>query len=110
MRRHLLLTLTLTLSSFTAPVQAVQELFPLSGSNVGSVTGGDFKTAHHLIEKKCISCHSAKRIEEALAAGMDMQKIQQRMEQKGVRLSSNEREVLGIFWQQTPLKKSAKGR
>ncbi|GFO57447.1 hypothetical protein GMSM_44540 [Geomonas sp. Red276] len=78
---------------------------PATGQNLGAVTGGHFGKAAPVIQKKCVSCHSAKRIEEAIAAGKDMKKIQQRMEQKGVKLSANDKSVLGIFWQQTPLKK-----
>ena len=39
-----------------------------------------------------------------MAAGKDMLQIQKQMEKKGVKLDSNEHEVLGIFWKQTPLK------
>ena len=77
---------------------------PTSGSELGSVTGGTFKQAHMVIAQKCVSCHSAERIENAIAAGKDMQKIQHRMEMKGVKLTGDERTVLGIFYKQTPLK------
>jgi uncharacterized membrane protein len=103
MRQSLAMALAMTLFSITT-LQAAQET-PPSGSNLGSVTGGDFKKAHLVIEKKCTSCHSAKLIEAALASGKDMLKIQQRMEQKGVRLNANEHTVLGIFYERTPLKK-----
>jgi uncharacterized membrane protein len=103
MRKSLVLTLALTLLS-AASIRAAQEV-PSSGSNLGSVTGGDFQKAHLVIDKKCTACHTAKRIEEALAAGKDMLKIQHQMELKGVKLTSNEHQVLGIFWKQTPLKK-----
>ena len=102
MRQSLILTLALALFCSTT-LLAAQEA-PTSGSNLGSVTGGDFGKAHFVIDNKCISCHTAQRIEEALAAGKSMQEIQQRMEQKGVKLSPNERSVLGIFWNETPLK------
>jgi uncharacterized membrane protein len=104
MRQILILTLALTTFSTTI-LQAAQEV-PSSGNNLGSVTGGSFKKAHLVIDKKCTSCHTAKRIEDALAAGKNMQEIQHRMELKGVKLTSNEKSVLGIFWKQTPLKKS----
>lgn len=103
MRRTLIVTLTLTLFSLT-PLRAAQEAPPI-GSNLGSVTGGDFSNAHVLIEKKCTSCHTDQRIKEALAAGKDMFAIQLRMEKKGLTLSGEEQSVLGIFWKETPLKK-----
>lgn len=76
-----------------------------TGSNLGNVKGGDFKEAQGVITKRCTTCHSATRIDAALAAKKDMLKIQQAMEAKGVTLSAKEREVLGIYWkQQNPLK------
>lgn len=103
MRHHLALALLLTVLS-TGALMAAQEV-PSAGNNLGSVSGGDFKSAHLVIDMKCTSCHTAKVIEEAMASGKDMLKIQQRMEQKGVKLNSNEHSVLGIFWKETPLKK-----
>ena len=98
------LTLTLALALFSSTTLQAADEAPPSGSHLGSITGGDFDKAHLIIDNKCISCHSATRIEEALAAGKSMQEIQRRMEQKGVMLSTNERSVLGIFWKETPLK------
>jgi uncharacterized membrane protein len=103
MRDSIVVTLALTLISVT-PLLAAQGV-PASGTNLGSVTGGSFKEAHLVIDKKCTSCHSAKRIEQALSAGKNMQEIQHRMELKGVKMTSNEHSVLGIFWKETPLKK-----
>ena len=81
------------------------ELAPLAGDNLGKVTGGDFnKKAHAVIQKKCVTCHTDQVIKDAIAAGKNMQRIQARMEKKGIGLSANDREVLGIFWNQSPLK------
>ena len=102
MRQTLVLALALTLFSVTTLISAQE--FPASRQNLGSVTGGDVRQAEVVIEKKCTSCHNAERIREAFAAGKDMHAIQRRMEQKGVRLSADERYVLGIFWKHTPLK------
>jgi uncharacterized membrane protein len=82
-----------------APLWAAQE-----GNNLGNVAGGDFKKAHAIIEKKCTTCHSDKRIDAALSSRKDMTKIQQEMEKRGAKLNANEREVLGIYWKQNPLK------
>lgn len=97
------LALALILTSVTS-LQAAQEI-PPSGNKLGSVTGGVFKEAHLVIDNKCVSCHTSQRIEQALAAGKNMQEIQHRMEQKGVKLTANEQTVLGIFWKDSPLRK-----
>lgn len=102
MKLKLFVTLALTLFSGTS-LQAAQTT-PSSGSNLGSVSGGVFKDAHLVIDNKCLKCHTAKRIEAALSAGKDMQEIQRRMELKGVNLSADEQKVLGIFWNESPLK------
>ena len=69
--------------------------------NLGNVTGGDFKKPQTIIDRKCTACHSKDKIDIALASGKDMAAIQKEMEKRGARLSSNEREVLGIFWKQS---------
>ena len=70
-------------------------------TNLGNVTGGDFKNAHAIIGKKCTACHSRDKIDIALSSGRDMSAIQKDMEKRGAQLSSNEGEVLGIFWKQS---------
>ncbi|WP_224985103.1 cytochrome C [Geomonas agri] len=106
MKHRILVALMLTALSITS-LYAAQEgpkSAPTSGKNLGSVTGGVFKEAHLVIDKKCVSCHTAERIENAIAAGKDMQRIQHRMELKGVKLTANEQSVLGIFYKESPLK------
>jgi uncharacterized membrane protein len=88
---------------FAAPLWAAQDA-PPSGSNLGNVVGGDFKKAHAIIQAKCTICHSEKRIDAALSSRKDMVKIQREMEKRGAKLNANEREVLGIYWKQNPLK------
>lgn len=78
-----------------------------SGKNLGSVTGGDFK-AMEIIEKRCTACHSSNRISSAVASRKNMAEIQKAMEKRGALLSSNEREVLGIYWKEHPLKEKGK--
>lgn len=85
---------------------ALGKEMPQKVSNMGNVRGGDVQAAHGIIEKKCTRCHSSKRIDAAIFANKDMQKIQQEMEKKGATLNSSERDVLGIYWkEQNPLKK-----
>lgn len=69
--------------------------------NLGNVTGGNSKKAHAIIDIKCTACHSRDKIDIALSSGRNMGAIQNEMEKRGARLSSNEREVLGIFWKQS---------
>ncbi len=88
---------------FAAPLWAAQD-GPATGSNLGNVVGGDFQKAHAVIQAKCTLCHSEKRIDAALSSRKDMVKIQREMEKRGAKLNANEREVLGIYWKQNPLK------
>jgi hypothetical protein len=94
-----------TASLAIADGEGFREIPPPAGHSLGSVTGGNFKMNNVVIQKKCVSCHSDKVIRDAIAAGKNMQQIQQRMEAKGVQLSADDRSVLGIFWKNTPLKK-----
>lgn len=94
--------MTLTLLSVTS-LQAAQTP-PPAGKDLGSVSGGVFNEAHLVIDNKCLKCHTGTRIEEALSAGKDMQMIQQRMEQKGAKLTTDEKSALRIFWRETPLR------
>ena len=105
MRQKAVLTIAITLFSITT-AWAVWEApaAGISGSNLGAVTGGDFKKAHEVINQRCVTCHTSERIDAAMAAGKDMTQIQKLMEKKGVKLDSKEHEVLGIFWKQSPLK------
>jgi uncharacterized membrane protein len=82
--------------SFSTVVCAAEQ-----SSNPGNVTGGNAKKAHGVIEKKCTACHSKDKIDLALSTGKNMEEIQKDMEKRGVKLNSNEREVLGIFWKQS---------
>jgi uncharacterized membrane protein len=72
--------------------------------DLGSVQGGTFTKARAVITKRCITCHSSEKIDAALTSGKDMGAIQREMELKGARLDASEREVLGIYWRQNPLK------
>jgi len=101
MKKGTIVALALCLLSATS-ICGAQE--PIEGRNLGSVTGGDFKVALGIIEKKCTACHSSSLINRAIASHKNMAEIQKSMEKKGAKLTSNEREVLGIYWKQQPLK------
>lgn len=67
------------------------------------------KQATDIIELRCTKCHTDAQIKAAVATGKDMGVIVEQMEQRGAKLSSNEKEVLGIFWKKKePVKKLAK--
>jgi len=67
------------------------------------------KQATDIIELRCTKCHTDAQIKAAVAAGKDMGVIVQQMEQRGAKLTSNEKDVLGIFWkEEAPVKKKAK--
>ena len=95
MKLSVLITI-LGVFSFSAIVHAAEV-----NGDLGNVIGGNAKKAHGIIEKKCTSCHSKDKIDVALSSGKDMNAIQKDMEKRGVKLNSNESEVLGIFWKQS---------
>ncbi|MDD2899847.1 MAG: cytochrome C [Desulfuromonadaceae bacterium] len=70
-------------------------------ADLGNVRGGNYKRAQAILNKKCTSCHSKDKIDVALSSGKDMKTIQKDMEKRGARLTSNERDVLGIFWKES---------
>lgn len=75
------------------------------GGEAHDVRGWDPQTdANDVIDAKCKSCHSRKKVEAAYAKKVDLEAVLRRMEAQGVTLSPREKEVLGIFWQ-TPFKK-----
>jgi hypothetical protein len=53
--------------------------------------------ANDVIDAKCKSCHSRQQVDSAFAKKDDIEAVIRRMEGKGVKLSSKEKEVLGIF-------------
>ncbi len=57
-----------------------------------------------VIEEKCLVCHNTKVIDQAVRNRRDIAQIIARMKQKGANLSADERQVMGHFWQQSPLK------
>ena len=67
------------------------------------------KQATEIIELRCTKCHTDAQIKAAVSAGKDMGVIVEQMEKRGAKLTSNEKEVLGIFWkEEAPVKKKAK--
>lgn len=93
----------LSLIAFTLMLASMAAAAPEEGaSNLGG--HGRKEDALRVIEEKCLVCHNRQRIETALDERKEMEKIQSSMEQKGVVLTDKEREVLGHFWRQNPLK------
>lgn len=80
-------------------LKAVVFVLFVAGSACASGSGNDIdRKAHKIIELKCTRCHNDTQIDTAYAAGKDMDAIIKNMERRGVVLSGNEKEVLGIFW------------
>ncbi|RII28894.1 MAG: hypothetical protein CXR31_03200 [Geobacter sp.] len=62
-----------------------------------------------VIEEKCLVCHNRQRIDAAAAEKRNMDRILRRMEQKGVVLTEQERQVMGHFRGQKVFKSPAGG-
>lgn len=58
-----------------------------------------------VIDEKCLGCHNRQKIDAAVKQRKNMEKIMRQMEEKGATLTDADRQVLGHFWQQNPLKK-----
>ncbi|PNU21687.1 hypothetical protein C2E25_00190 [Geothermobacter hydrogeniphilus] len=56
-----------------------------------------FAEVNRIINTRCTGCHNRQRIDQALAAGRNLDEIQQKMIRFGARLSPKEQSVLGIF-------------
>jgi len=77
---------------------------PPAGKNLGAVSGGKFQQARQILDAKCVACHNRKRIEEAMRKRADMERVVRRMEEKGVRITDKQMEVLNHFWHTNPFK------
>ena len=64
------------------------------------------KSGNKIIDEKCLTCHNRQRIDSAIKERKSMEGITRLMEKKGAVLSDKDRQVLGHFWQQNPLKKN----
>jgi mono/diheme cytochrome c family protein len=66
----------------------------------GSVTAseGDFVQFQKILDTKCSQCHTRVRIEDAMHRGENFNEIIEKMIRFGAQLSSQEQEVLGVFW------------
>lgn len=59
-----------------------------------------------VIETRCTVCHSRERVDIAIKKSQELEKIEQRMLERGAVLSEHDRQVLGTFWG-SPLKEPA---
>jgi hypothetical protein len=73
-----------------APAMAVQ------GQEVRSVR--NIQPELKVIEENCLNCHNRQRIDSARKERKDAESILQKMEAKGVKLSPNDRQVMGFFF------------
>jgi uncharacterized membrane protein len=58
-----------------------------------------------VIETRCTVCHSRERVDVAIKKQQDMEKIEQRMLERGAVLTEQDKQVLGTFWG-NPMKQS----
>jgi uncharacterized membrane protein len=65
---------------------------------IGSAEEGNFAKFNQIIDTKCSKCHTRLRIEQAIEQGADMNAIIAKMIQFGADISSQEQEVMGVFW------------
>lgn len=87
----------------------VLALFVAAGAQAAGEGKALEKQATEIIELRCTKCHTNAQIKAAVRAGKDMGVIVEQMEQRGAKLTGNEKEVIGIFWkEEAPVKKSAK--
>ncbi len=75
---------------------------------LGAHQGSREPAGFRVVDEKCVACHNRQRIESALRKRADMEKIQRRMEEKGVALTDNERSVLSHFWHKNPFREEGK--
>jgi hypothetical protein len=59
-----------------------------------------------VIDTKCTVCHTRERVDIAIKKRQVLEKIQQRMLERGAVLSESDKRVLGTFWG-SPLKEPA---
>lgn len=80
-----------------------------AAENLGAHRTANPAEFQQVIEKKCIVCHTQQRIDIAIEARRNLEKIQQRMIERGADLSERDKSVLGTFWgsplQEAPEKK-----
>jgi hypothetical protein len=77
-------------------------LFAAAGNDVRGLTIQQEEV--RIIDEKCLVCHNRKRIEKAVKARHDIDEVIRSMEKKGLQLTDKERQVIGHFWRQNPLK------
>jgi hypothetical protein len=75
---------------------------------LGAHQGSREPAGPRVVDEKCVACHNRQRIESAMRKRADMEKIQKRMEEKGVVLTETERSVLSHFWHQNPFREEGK--
>jgi hypothetical protein len=61
---------------------------------------GEFQ---RVVETRCTVCHTRERVDIAIKKRQELEKIEQRMLERGAVLSERDKQVLGTFWG-SPLK------
>jgi hypothetical protein len=74
-----------------------------SAQELGAHRFGSMDEFNRVIDERCTVCHTRERVDIAIRARQDAEKVQQRMEERGAVLNERDKSVLGTFWG-SPLK------
>jgi hypothetical protein len=96
-RRVALLTLCFFLSVPAIGAVAVEDL--------GAHRMRGMDEFQQVIETRCTVCHTRERVDIAIKKREELEKIEQRMLERGAVLSESDKRVLGTFWG-SPLKET----
>jgi hypothetical protein len=58
----------------------------------------DMDEFHRVIETRCTICHTRERVDIAIRKRQNIEKIEQRMMERGAVLTERDKNVLGTFW------------
>lgn len=95
LRRFALVALCLLLTVPTFAMGAVEDL--------GAHRMRGMDEFQQVIETRCTVCHTRERVDIAIKKRQQLEKIEQRMLERGAVLSERDKQVLGTFWG-SPLK------
>lgn len=74
-------------------------LLPLCLSWTVFASEGNISQFQQILDTNCSQCHTRERIEAAMRGGVNYDETIQKMIRFGAKISAQERQVLGVFWQ-----------
>jgi hypothetical protein len=69
-----------------------------SAQDLGAHRFGGMEEFNRVIDERCTVCHTRERVDVAIRARKDLEKIRQKMEERGAVLNERDKSVLGTFW------------